>query len=190
MSDFLPLFLSVLLAEIGEAPQLLLAVLAMRFADKRPLFIGLFLAAAFSAGLSSVAGFGLHGVMNAQALTGFQALTLITAGFGMLFWKRKVKTLSDWKSGALFTAFVGLAASQIGDKSQFLIAASAARSGAIVVPAIAGFLAITLACVPAILFQERLGRILPINMIRWCGGAILTIAGLVLMAKAFGVAGL
>ena len=190
MSDFLPLFLSVLLAEIGDAPQLLMAVLAIRFANKRPLLIGLCLAAALSAGLSAIAGFGLHGLLNERALTGFQALTLLMAGLGMLFWKRRVKTLSDWKTGALFTAFVGLAASQIGDKSQFLIAASAARSGAIVVPAIAGFLAITLACVPAIVFQERLSRILPINILRWVGGAILTIAGLTLMAKAFGVAAL
>lgn len=188
MSDFLPLFLSVLLAEIGDAPQLLLAVLAMRFADKRPLLIGLYLAAAFSAGMSAVAGFGLHGLLNERALTGFQALTLLMAGGGMLFWKRRVKTLADWKTGALFTAFVGLAAIQIGDKSQFLIAASAARSGSILVPAFAGFLAITLACVPAIVFQDRLGRILPITIIRWSGGAILFVAGLALMAKAFGVA--
>lgn len=188
MSDFLPLFFSVLLAEIGDAPQLLLAVLAIRFADKRPLFIGLCLAAAFSAGMSAVAGFGLHGVLNERALTGFQALTLIMAGLGMLFWKRRVKTLSDWTTGALFTAFVGLAASQIGDKSQFLVAASAARSGAIIVPAFAGFIAIMLACVPAIILQERLGRILPINGLRWSGGAVLTVAGLMLMAKAFGFA--
>lgn len=187
MSDFLPLFLSVLLAEIGDAPQLLAAILAMRFADKRPLLLGLCLAAAFSAAMSAVAGFGLHAVLNARALMGFQALTLIMAGGGMLVWKRRVKPLSDWQTGAFFTAFVGLAALQIGDKSQFLIAASAARMGSVAVPMLAGFLAILIACVPAIVLQERLARVLPITLLRKAGGAVLTIAGCVLMAKALGV---
>jgi putative Ca2+/H+ antiporter (TMEM165/GDT1 family) len=119
MDAFLATFLSVILAEMGDRPQLLAGALAIRFHRNGAVIAGLALATLLNCILSAVGGSVIDQWISEAPLKLFAGLAYIFAGAGMLLWRRRVDPLLGWKLNAFWTAFLGLFILQFGDKSQF-----------------------------------------------------------------------
>ncbi|NJM50744.1 MAG: TMEM165/GDT1 family protein [Sphingomonadales bacterium] len=178
-------FFAVLVAEMGDRSQILAAALAIRFGDDRRILAGLMLATLLNCAISAAAGSVIDQWISEEPVRLFIALAYIFAGTGMLMWRRPVDILSGWKTGAVTTSFLGLFILQLGDKSQFLIAAQAAATPFWGFTFAGGVIGIMAACVPAILLREKLAQIAPIKRIRRMGGALLLLWGLYLALGVF-----
>lgn len=187
MDAFLTSFLAVLLAEMGDRSQLLAAALAVRFHRNGAVIAGLALASLLNCTIAAVGGSVIDEWISEAPLTLFAGLAYIFAGVGMLLWRRKVDILANWKTGAFMTSFLGLFILQFGDKSQFIIAANAARNDLWGFVLAGGLTGIMVATVPAIVLREKLAEILPVTWIRRVGGALLLLVGLYFALRAFGL---
>lgn len=186
MEAFVTTLLLTAIVQTGDRSQLLCAALAMRF-DRPVQTIAAVLAA--SAAGSALAAFG--GVMvgdwiSRDALALFYALSLLFAGLGMLAWRRSVDMLQGWRIGPFLTALLGVMILQFGDKGQFIIAATAARSHDALWPMLGGAAGSALGLVPAVIWQDQLAR-WPLRAIRIGGGVVITLIGIVLALAAFGL---
>ncbi len=192
MDIFLQVLLSVLVASMGDAPQLLAAVVAMHYAKTREVVAGVLLASAFNVVISVGAGASLHasiadGSIDPRFMMLLQAAGFVTAGLAMLFLRPKLRAPKDDGHGALFAVFVTMAALQLLDKSQFLMATFAARHGQPVLVGVGGMMALMIALLPAIIFRERLGKMLPLPMIRRVGGGVFCLVAVALIVRALGL---
>ena len=185
MDALLSTFIAVFVAEMGDRSQILAAALAIRFRNDRAILAGLILASVINAVICAAAGSVIDSWISEEPVRLFIALAYIFAGTGMLAWRRKVDILANWKTGAFLTSFIGLFILQFGDKSQFLIAASAANTPFWGFAFTGGLLGILAACIPAILLREKLAAILPIKLIRRIGGAAMLLWGLYLALGVF-----
>jgi Ca2+/H+ antiporter, TMEM165/GDT1 family len=185
MDSLLATLFSVLIAEIGDRPQILAAALALRFADDRKVILALALAAGLNCGISAAAGSVIDQWVSEDPVRLFNGLAYVLAGLGMLMWRRPVELLDNWKIGPFLTAFLGLFILQFGDKGQFVIAANAAMTPNWVFTAIGGWIGIMAAIVPAIILKARLAELLPIPKIRRAGGVLLLLWGMVQALRAW-----
>lgn len=188
MDALLSTFLSVFLAEMGDRTQILAAALALRYQKNGAVLAGLALATLLNCTISAVGGSVIDQWISEAPLKLFAGLAYIFAGAGMLMWRRKVDPLSGWKTPAFLTAFLGLFILELGDKSQFIIAAQAARHGYWVMALIGGFVGIMAATIPAVILRERLAQMVPLKPIRWISGALLLGWGVTLALQAWGLA--
>lgn len=188
MDALLSTFLSVFLAEMGDRTQILAAALALRYQKNGAVLAGLALATLLNCTISAIGGSVIDQWISEAPLKLFAGLAYIFAGAGMLMWRRKVDPLSGWKTPAFLTAFLGLFILELGDKSQFIIAAQAARYEYWVMALIGGFVGIMAATIPAVILRERLAQIVPLKPIRWISGALLLGWGMMLALQAWGLA--
>ena len=187
MDAFLSTMLACALAEMGDRTQILCAALAIRFGRTAPVLGGLAAATALNCAIAGVAGAAVHDWISEEPLRLFLALSLVLAGVGMLGWRRAVDLLEGWRGGAFLVSFGGLFILQFGDKGQFILAANAARTDALVLAATGGWIGIMLACAPALFFQERMAAALPMATIRKVGGGLFLLIGAGLALSAWGV---
>lgn len=179
MDAFLSTLLFTALAEMGDRTQILCAALAIRFRHDGAVLLAVVLATTLNCTVSAIAGSVVGGWISQDPLTLFYALSLLFAGIGMLVWRRSVDLLDDWSTGVFATAFFGVLILQFGDKGQFLIAASAARSQATGFALAGGWLGTMAALAPAIVLRDRLAKVLPLTWIRIGGGLLFLILGIV-----------
>lgn len=187
MDAFLTTLLSTLLAEMGDRTQILAAALALRFHKNGAILLGLALATVLNSTISAIGGSVIDQWISERPVLLFNGFAYISAGLGMLMWRRKVELLENWKTGAFLTAFLGLFVLEFGDKSQFIIATNAARTplwGFVLAGGVAGIMA---ACVPAVILREQLAQILPLRLIRRAGGVFILLWGLWLALQALGL---
>lgn len=186
MEAFLTSLLLTAIVQTGDRAQLLCAALGQRFARSVPLIIGVALASGATAALGAIGGVAVGTWISLDALRLFYALSLLFAGLGMLAPRRPVDTLPGWRTGPLLTGLLGLFILQFGDKGQFIVAATAARSHEWVWPLIGGWAGTALGLAPAIIWQDRLAD-WPIRPIRIGAGLVLTALGIALALGAFGL---
>lgn len=187
MDAFLTSIFALALAEMGDRPQILCAALAIRYGRVSPILWGLGLATLVNCLLSSFFGQAVNQWISEDPLQLFYALSLVLAGGGMLAWRRPVDLLEKWNFSPFLVSFLGLLILQFGDKGQFILAATAARTDMWLFAAIGGWLGVMIACVPALLLQEKLSQILPIKRIRQAGGIAFLGIGLFLALGAWGI---
>tara|TARA_R100001244_G_scaffold6593_6_gene7874 strand:- start:18094 stop:18513 length:420 start_codon:yes stop_codon:yes gene_type:complete len=137
--------------------------------------------------ISAVAGSAIHRWISEDALQLFYALSLIFAGVGMMAWRRPVDLLEKWPLGPFWTSFLGLFVLQFGDKGQFILIATAARTGMGSFAAAGGWFGVMIACLPAILFYRQLADHVPMVAVRYTGGAGFLLIGAVLALGAWGI---
>ena len=178
MDSLLATFFSVLLAEMGDRPQILAAALALRFGNDRMVIWALALAAALNCAISAVAGSVIDEWISEDPLRLFNGLAYVSAGVAMLWWRRPVDLLSGWEITPFLTGFLGLFILQFGDKAQFIIAANTAMTPQWGFTALGGWLGIMAAVVPAIVLKEKLAQLLPLPTIRKTGGILFLLWGL------------
>lgn len=188
MEAFLPALIAAFLAEWGDKTQLLVAALAVRHAvmrsAARPLLAGVAIAAIANAALSAAGGWLLADQVNFRALGLLTALAFIFAGGGALFPSRAPKVATDWKTGAFTTALFAFALVEFGDKTQFVTAALAARTGSPVLAGAGASLGVIAASIPAAVLGTSLARHVPIAGIRLGVGMLLLLVGLWMAASA------
>jgi Ca2+/H+ antiporter, TMEM165/GDT1 family len=189
MDSLLSTLISVLLAETGDRTQILAAALALRFHDDRRVLAGLVMATIANCIVSALGGSAINSWIGEAPLRLFNGMAYVFAGIGMLLWRRPVDILSGWRTGAFTTSFLGIFILQFGDKSQFIIAANAAQTPLWEMTLAGGVLGILAACVPAVIFREKLATMLPLRPIRLVGGVALTLWGLLQALRAFEVIG-
>lgn len=175
------------LAEFGDRPQILCAALAMRYGRISPVVWGLGLATLCNCTISVIAGSAINPWISEDPLQLFYALSLVLAGIGMLAWRRPTDLLEDWSIGPFWTSFLGLFILQFGDKGQFILAATAARTDMAIFAAAGGWLGVMVACVPAILLQRRLADEIPVRAIRHFGATVFLVIGILLALGAWGL---
>ena len=186
MEAFLTTFLLTAIVQAGDRGQLLCAALGQRFARPLPLTIGVAVASGVMAAIGALGGVVVGTWIGLDALRLFYALSLLFAGLGMLAPRRPVDTLPGWRTGPLLTGLLGLLILQFGDKGQFIIAATAARSHDWVWPLVGGWAGTVIGLAPAIVWQERLAG-WPIRSVRIGAGVVITIIGTTLALAAFGM---
>jgi Ca2+/H+ antiporter, TMEM165/GDT1 family len=189
MEALLTTALATFLAETGDRTQLLVAVLALRFRNEKQIMVGLTLATLINCVLSAYAGSALSKMISDAPLQMFQGLSWLFAGIGMFWLRRNVDQLKSWKTGAFLSAFLGILILEFGDKSQFLVLASAMTASHWSFAAFGGVAGILTASIPAILLAEKLADILPITKIRRICGIIFAVWGVYLVLGAIGIAG-
>lgn len=152
-----------------------------------PVILGLALATLLNCLISAIAGSAVNQWISEDPVQLFYALSLIFAGIGMVAWRRPVDLLEKWTLGPFWTSFLGLFILQLGDKGQFILAATAARTDAWGFAAAGGWIGVMAACVPAVIFQEKLARMLPVRAIRYIGGGIFLLIGAIIALGAWGI---
>jgi len=184
---FLTSLFALAVAEFGDRPQILCAALAIRYGRVSPILWGLGLATLCNCLISVIAGSAVHQWISEDALQLFYALSLISAGFGMVAWRRPVDLLQKWRLGPFWTSFLGLFILQFGDKGQFVLMATAARTDMAAFAAAGGWIGVMIACLPAVLFHRQLAEHIPMAPIRYAGGAAFLLVGAILALGAWGI---
>jgi len=184
---FLTSLFALALAEFGDRPQILCAALAMRYGRLSPVIWGLGLATLCNCLISATAGSAIHQWISEDALQLFYALSLIFAGLGMVAWRRPVDLLQKWRLGPFWTSFMGLFILQFGDKGQFILMATAARTDMGAFAAAGGWIGVMIACLPAILFHRQLTEHIPMASVRHAGGAAFLLIGSIVALGAWGI---
>lgn len=187
MDAFLTSLFALALAEIGDRPQILCAALAIRFGRISPVLWGLGLATMVNCLISAFFGQAIHQWISEDPLQLFYALSLVLAGIGMLAWRRPVDLLENWSISPFLISFFGLLILQFGDKGQFILAATSARTDMWILTAIGGWMGVMIACVPALLLQEKLAVMIPISRIRQIAAIFFLLIGAALALGAWGL---
>jgi len=184
---FLTSLFALALAGVGDRPQILCAALVLRYGKLSPVIWGLALATLANCMISAVAGSTVNQWISEDPLQLFYALSLIFAGVGMIAWRRPVDLLEGWTLGPFWTSFLGLFVLQFGDKGQFILAATAARTDLVAMTALGGWIGAMAACVPAAILQQQLVEYLPIARIRKAAGTVFLLLGSGLALGAWGI---
>ena len=127
MDALIPTFIAVLLAETGDRTQYHTHRLGMVFADHRPVYAALIIAAMINLGFGALGGALIATMLTFEARTLFAGLALIFAGLPMLMALRHSKPIIAKRP--FLTSLFWLMPAQIAGASPFLIAGLAARTG-------------------------------------------------------------
>jgi putative Ca2+/H+ antiporter (TMEM165/GDT1 family) len=84
------------------------------------------------------------------------------------------------KGPAVAAAAFGFFLAEFGDRTQFITFAIAARYDSLLLPAAGATLGILAASVPAAILGPELGKLMPVKAIRFGGGALFLLFGLVI----------
>lgn len=186
MEAFFTTLLLAAVVQLGDRNQLLCAALAQRFDRNGQLLLAMMLASAANCALAALGGVAVGDWISLDALRLFYAISLLFAGLGMLAWRRSVDVLQGWRIGPFLTMLLGLFILQFGDKSAFIIGATAARSHDFVWPLLGGWTGTVLGLVPAIIWRADLAD-WPLRPLRIAGGIAITAVGTGLALSAFGL---
>jgi len=164
-------FVAALLAQASDRTPWLTAILSTRFAQSGSrgpgaVILGTAIALALINTIGAIGGaiIGPHITPNAQSL--LLALALVSAGGSALVAIKPPNPLSSWRIGAFMTSLLGVAILGLGDRTQFITAALAARSPAPALAAVGATLGALVVNVPAILAGEQARKTLPLAAVR------------------------
>lgn len=179
MEALVPAFVLALLTQLGDRPSMLAAMLADRYG--RPLLVALAagLAHALGNGLAALGGAAIAPMLTPNAQGLLLAIALFFAAMGSLWRVRAPDRLESWRLGSLLTAFLGTFSLAIGDSTQFLTLALAARGDPLfaLAGATAGAVAVTFAA--AVLGELAWARI-PFRWFRIAVGLAMLLAAILI----------
>lgn len=173
MHNFLLVTGTIAIAEIGDKTQLLALLLAARYRQPLPLIAGITLATLANHAIAAVLGGGLAAVLPPQTLR-----LLLAASFAaMALWTLREDRYDGpvqgaTGRGAFMAAAIAFFIAEIGDKTQLATAALAAQTGALALVVAGSTLGMLIANVPAVLFGERLLRLVPARAMRRAAAAL------------------
>lgn len=168
---------AALLAQASDRTLLTSAMLGTRFAKKAPVVVGMVLALAIGNAGGAVCGALLTPYLSPSASDLLVALALLSAGISGLW--PVAGGGSPARLGAFPAAFVSIGLLALGDRTQFITAALAARSATPVLPAVGAILGAVAINLPAVLLGERWLRRLPRRAIQIGAALVLTLVGAV-----------
>jgi putative Ca2+/H+ antiporter (TMEM165/GDT1 family) len=175
----LPAFIAAALGEWGDKTQLLLIALAARYGRPGQLLLGVALAALAGSLLASFGGTLINGTVTLRALSLLVAVALVFAGASAFIRAKTPDYAETLKGPAVVVAAFGLFLAEFGDRTQFITFAIAARFDSLLLPAVGATLGIIAASIPAVVLGPELGKVLPVKGLRWGGGALFLVFGLI-----------
>lgn len=184
MDALLPAFIAVLLAETGGKAQAQSALLGQQQAASRVM------AALLFSTLISLAIAVAGSILVAQSIgyaprNMLAGLALLFAGAPMMLTPKPPKPPRGKPGFA--TSFFAFLAGQIGDASQFIVFALAARSAAPTLALVGGMAGILAACTLPLIMGKEWPAALPLTMLRRIAAVLLTVAGICLIVSALGI---
>jgi putative Ca2+/H+ antiporter (TMEM165/GDT1 family) len=192
MESFLVSAGIVAIAEIGDKTQLLALLLAARYRRPLPIIAGILLATLANHGLAAWAGAAFAAWVGPQVMRYGLAVTFLAmAGWCLIPDRADDGPQALRQAGAFVASLIAFFLLEIGDKTQLATVALAARYHTLV-PVIAGTtLGMLLVNVPAVLFGDRVTRLVPLAWIRLAAAGSLAVLGLLAlfgigMPEAFG----
>lgn len=187
MDAFLTALVAAALAEWGDKSQLVVAALAARSGKPGAVLLGAFAAALAGSLVAAFAGIYVAETITIRASSLLVALALLFGGVGGLIPRRKPAIGSERWPVAIAALILCLAAG-VGDRTQFLTFALAARFDSAPLAGAGATLGIIAAAVPAALLGERLKTAAPNRAIRYTVAALFLIAGFIVAMKALRLA--
>jgi putative Ca2+/H+ antiporter (TMEM165/GDT1 family) len=175
----------VAIAEIGDKTQLLAIILAARYRKPVPIILGILAATLLNHAAAAAAG-----ALIAQFLSGpwFQiavgAAFIVMAAWALIPDKQDDATVQKTAGSVFLTTLIVFFIVEIGDKTQIATTLLAARFQDIVLVTIGTTLGMMIANVPAVIFGERITRIVPLNYVRIAAAAIFAVIGIWILTAA------
>lgn len=171
-------FVGACLCQASDRTAWLAAIMGDRYQKPTILMVAAVLALALGNALGAVGGTLIAPIMTPNARALFLAIALISAGSSAFFRLKPPDRMAGWRIGAFATTLVALLAIGVGDRTQFLTAAIAARTpDAAAFAAIGATLGSLVVIVPAFIAGERAYLALPIRAVRIAIGLVLMVAG-------------
>ncbi|MHB8428533.1 MAG: TMEM165/GDT1 family protein [Acidiferrobacterales bacterium] len=169
----------VTLAEMGDKTQLLAIMLAARFRRPTPVILGILGATVLSNGFATGIGEALAHVLAPAILNWVVLLSFVAMGIWVMVpEKMREDELSQRSATSVFlTVLMSFLLAEMGDKTQILTVALAARFQDWLPVAAGTTLGMMLANVPAIVFGHRFADRLPVRWIRLITVALFLVLG-------------
>ena len=180
MDTLLPAFLAALLAEVGDKTQWLVLLLGARFGKRPAVLGGIALAAIINAALAGFGGALIAGLITPEARALLLAIALVSAGVGAWLPIKAPEPVDGWRLGAFFSSFGAFFLLELGDKTQFLTAAIAARAGSAAMATAGAAAGVILASAATL----ALGAALPRVVLRRGAGTVFLLVGFAVAVSA------
>ena len=187
MHVILTSLLLVAAAEIGDKTQLLAILLAARFKRPWPVIGGVFVATVANHAVAAFAGRELAWLFEGAAFRyAVAASFILMAAWALIPDRIDAKAERPSRYGPFLTTFVAFFLVEIGDKTQIATVALGARFHDVARVTIGTTLGLMLANVPAVLFGERVTRLVPLKAMRIVAALIFLALGLWMVAETAG----
>jgi putative Ca2+/H+ antiporter (TMEM165/GDT1 family) len=178
LEAFLVSTATVAVAEMGDKTQLLAIVLAARFRRPWAVVAGIFAATILNHAIAAVVG-----TLVARHVPADTLRWLLAAGFFVTaIWALVPDKADDGPAAGRWGAFLATTIAffvvEMGDKTQIATIALAARFEAPVAVTLGTTAGMLLANVPAVIFADRLLKILPLRLLRLAAAAMFAALGL------------
>jgi putative Ca2+/H+ antiporter (TMEM165/GDT1 family) len=175
------------LAQAGDRPASLAAILSDRHRRPLPVLLAAALALALAGALACLGGALLAGRLTPAASAIFLGLALVFQGAGGFLPVKPPERLEGWRFGAFGTAFAGLFILIFGDGLQFVVLALAVRADLPWAAAVGATLGAMAVIAPAAVMGERAWTRLPQRTIRRAASALFLLAGIALGLSGLGL---
>jgi putative Ca2+/H+ antiporter (TMEM165/GDT1 family) len=170
---------AALLTQATDRTAWLAAKLGDRFASRGAVIIGLAVALIAVNAIAALGATLVAAMLTPNAAALLLALALVSAGAAALI-APKAPKIEDARTGALIASLAGALALGIGDRTQFITFALAARTPIPALAAIGATLGSLAVIVPSVLAGERGRAMLPQSAIRLVIAALLLAAGAII----------
>jgi putative Ca2+/H+ antiporter (TMEM165/GDT1 family) len=187
MDIFLTSLFLVAIAEIGDKTQLLAILLATRFRRPWPIIGGIFAATLVNHALAALVGDTLAGVLSGR----WFAFAIAASFLAMAIWALIPDRLEDEQTqsrpqryGVFVTTLIAFFLVEMGDKTQVATVALGARFHNVPLVAAGTTAGMMLANIPAVLFGERITRVVPLRLVRPVAAAIFVFLGVWTLVEA------
>jgi putative Ca2+/H+ antiporter (TMEM165/GDT1 family) len=177
--------LVVALAEIGDKTQLLAILLATRFRRPWPIIGGILAATLVNHALAALLGSEVANLLDGPVFRYAIALSFIAMAIWTLIPDRyEEHSEKPSRHGVFVTTLVSFFLVEMGDKTQVATIALGAHYHQVALVAAGTTLGMMLANVPAVLFGDRIVRIIPLHYVRMGAAAIFLVLGIWALAEA------
>jgi putative Ca2+/H+ antiporter (TMEM165/GDT1 family) len=169
----------VALAEIGDKTQLLALILAARFRKPLPIVAGILVATLANHALAGALGLLVHAALGPGVLRWVLGLSFIAMAAWVLVPDRlEEQDAKLARFGVFTTTLLAFFLAEMGDKTQVATVALAAQYHAFVSVVAGTTLGMLLANVPVVVLGDRVGRRVPVRLVRGIAAALFLALGL------------
>lgn len=175
---------AALLAQASDRTPWLAARIADRFNSPLSVVAAAAIALAITNGIGGALGAIMAPILTPNARSLLLGFALLSAGISAFWPLKPLEQPGGRRIGAFATALVTLLAAGLGDRTQFLTSAIAARGDLPVFAAIGGTLGALAVQAPIILAGEAVRDRLPLRTLRGVIGALFSVAGAIAVLSA------
>lgn len=180
MDAFLNSTALVALSEIGDKTQLLALILAARYQKPIPIIWGIFIATVANHALAALLGHFVSGLALTTYMPWIVAVAFIALGLWILIPDKMDDEENPGKDyGPFLTTVIAFFLAEMGDKTQVATVMLGAKyENAFFWVVLGTTLGMMLANVPAVLFGDRVLKLVPLKIVRYAASALFVAIGL------------